>query len=295
MSVKIKETFQCLIIGRETQTGASLVRYLTERGIGFRALDIRSPHDVSDCCKAIESAPEQYVINCLFEDGNLAILSWQDSWASVAADLVGAVAKTQKRYIQLSNASVFSGKLTRAYVETDATDSVSPTGIAYAQAEQSALLNCESAIVLRTGWVFSGEQGNFLTRLVDAAIRSESLVFSGKLMGCPTDANMIARVILAIIEQLDCDVTEPPLRGVFHYADSDVCSMHTFAKAVITAVKSLAEVRVESISEGDSMATTDTIADIENYELGCKRILSTFGIKQRPWRRGIQDVLKTKF
>ena len=199
-----------------------------------------------------------------------------------------------KPLLQLSSSLVFSGKSLRAYTETDATDATSPLGLTYIDIEQQIQGIWPKVIIVRASWLFSEQVGNFLTSLVGAAIRLESLNVSGNLKGCPTYSLTLAKVFVAIAEQVDCGA-EPALWGIYHYADSDACTMHTFAKTVITVVKSMAEVRVENLVEGSSATMIDAVTTTENYELSCKKALSSFGIKQRPWRRSIHDVLKEKF
>jgi dTDP-4-dehydrorhamnose reductase len=200
-----------------------------------------------------------------------------------------------KTLFHLSSSLVFSGKSTRAYTETDECDSTTALGRAFQLLEKKVMEVNPKSVILRASWLFSEQVDNFLTRLVGAAISSESLQITGNLRGCPTDAHAVAKVFVGMAEQIDCGTSSPELWGVYHYADSDACSMHTFAKTVITVVKSMAEVRVETIEEGDTPGMIDAVIEPENYELSCKKILSTFGIKQRPWRRSVHEVLKEKF
>jgi dTDP-4-dehydrorhamnose reductase len=240
----------------------------------------------------IATAEHRYVFNLLFEEPTDRDLAATDHWPQLAETIAAGCAEHKRVLFQLSSARVFSGKLSRGYLESDVPNPVTPLGHKYWAIEQRTVELCSQSVLVRPGWLFSEYGQNFLTQLVDVAIAQQSLKITGKLRGNPTDAHALAKVLLAMAEQIDCNTPEPFLWGTYHYGDSDACNLFTFAKTVITVVKSMTDVRVETVEEGETQTMVDTIAEQENYELACKKILSTFGIKQRPWRRGIHDVLK---
>ncbi|MEJ2044204.1 MAG: sugar nucleotide-binding protein [Reinekea sp.] len=284
-----------VLLGSDTQTGMALVQQFEERQILYHAAsvaDLKSAEQVSDFLAS--HVTDRFVVNCLFEenssDDSLSSVLWAD-WNQRIIHLCN---KQQQTLISLSSMRVFSGKSDHAYAENEAPDSETSIGVVYQQLENQILESGVMAVILRVGWLFSEQLGNILTHLIRAAVRRESLRVSGNLRGCPTDANSVAKVIIAVAEQLDCNTGLPELPGIYHYADSDACTMHTFAKTVVTIVKSMTDVKVESIEEGDSPEMVDAVTEPENFEVSCKKILFTFGIKQRPWRRSVHEVLKKK-
>lgn len=294
--MSIKESFECVVIGSDTQVGLAVLRYLAEREIKSTGIVIHQIEQLPAALELIKKNSAGYVIHCLGEDRRSVAMPFPLSdFLNVTQQITQVCVETHKQLIHLSSSTVFSGQLSHGYTETDEADATSEIGQILLSAENAVQTMDSTAIVLRTGWLFSDSTDNFLTQLVNAALSTESLVFSGKLMGSPTDAHSVARVIIAMIEQLDCGTQSPSLAGVFHYADSDGCSMHTFAKSVVTTLKSLSDVTVESITQGSGVTVEDESVNAERYDLTCKHILSTFGIKQRPWRLGIRDVLKRRF
>lgn len=285
-----------LVLGCDGQVGASFIQLLQSRDVPYKALtteDALKSSELENFMRASGDVP--YVINAVFEEPQEHDSPNHSVWLETGRAIAKLCQTNRQVLFQLSSGLVFSGKSTRAYQENDETDAQSELGKTFIELEKLAASHCEQTLILRAGWVFSEQVGNYLTRLVGAAVSQESLSFSGRLKGCPTDAHAVARVLLAMAEQVDCRVSEPQLWGTYHYADSDACSMFTFAKTVITVVKSMTEVRVETIEENDLPNMVDAVVEPENYELNCKKILSTFGIKQRPWRRSIHEVLKEKF
>jgi dTDP-4-dehydrorhamnose reductase len=284
------------VLGSDGQVGLSLCQLMDSRKIPYVALTTEECSVSKNIISAIQSNIEfPFVMNTLFEEPPEGANPDLQHWLSTCEQIAHSCHELDKTLFHLSSSLVFSGKSTRAYTETDECDSTSPLGRAFQLLEEKVLEINPNSVILRASWLFSEQVDNFLTRLVGAAISSESLQVSGNLRGCPTDAHAVAKVFVGMAEQIDCGTSSPSLSGIYHYADSDACSMHTFAKTVITVVKSMAEVRVETIEEGDTPGMIDAVIELENYELSCKKILSTFGIKQRPWRRSVHEVLKEKF
>lgn len=294
--IKNSPTLAFLVIGSEGQVGSSLMQLLQSRSIPFLSLTTEEALDEAILSQFMEDNKGlKFVVNTMFEEPSEGLEVDYQQWIEAALYISAKALRSDQALLQLSSGLVYSGSSSRPYIETDEPDSQTDFGRSMISIEQLVQQANPKTVVLRSSWLFSDQRDNFLTRLVGAAISQETLSFSGSLRGCPTDSTAVAKALLAIAEQLDCGLENDSLWGIYHYVDSDACSMHTFAKTVITVVKSMAEVRVENIVEGDTPDMIDAVTGIENHELSCKKILSCFGIKQRPWRRSVHDVLKSKF
>jgi dTDP-4-dehydrorhamnose reductase len=237
-----------------------------------------------------EAISESFIVNTLPEELPSGI-PLDATVLLKATEKLAAFCQSHNRVLlQMSSASVFDGQKQSTYKESDATHPCTEDGLVILECEHKAVQRCVSTVIIRSSWLFSAEGDNYLSRLSEAAINKREMRFSGAMRSCPTDALSVAKAIVAIAEQVDCR-SEPELWGIYHYVDSDGCSMYTFAKTTITVIKSMAEVKIETIEE----LAAEAGAVSECYELNCKKILSTFGIKQHPWRRGVHDVLKVTF
>jgi dTDP-4-dehydrorhamnose reductase len=275
------------VLGSNTQIGHALCDYLLEREIPFTALDLDDQGDIALCSEQIEEA---YIVNTLPEEHPSGLLMNEDQLLNVTEKLAAFCQSNDRVLMQISSASVFDGQKKTSYKETDATHPITDSGQLLLKCEHKAQQRCASTIILRTSWLFSDEGDNYLTRLCSAAINEQQMRFSGSMKACPTHTLSIAKAFVAMAEQIDCR-TEPALWGVYHYVDSDACSMFTFAKTAITVIKSMADVKIETIEE----LTAEEGGISESYELSCRKILSAFGIKRNPWRRGLHDTLKQKY
>lgn len=289
------DSLSFFVLGSDSQVGMALCQYLYERQIVHFSLTVNEMQSEALLKERISSTSCKFVVNAAFEEPCIDLEVDTQWWLASANAIANTCIEQNKILLHLSSAKVFSGKNYHAYVETDLPDASSKLGQEYIAIEQLISKQCTKYIILRTSWLFGEQPDNYLNCIVSAAIERDSLKVSGKLYGCPTDVRAVAKVMVGMAEQLDCDTDSPSLWGIYNYVDSDACSMYTFAKTVITAAKSMTDVRVESIEESNTTTPMPFGMERENHELSCKKILSTFGIKQRPWRRGIHEVLNVRF
>ena len=290
-----------LVTGADSQVGQALKRLLSSREVAFVAV-ARSQLDITDAAAiaaCLDQAAPDYLINTdgLY-DANLA---QQDATASFAfnrdgpALLAQACAQRGIGMVQLSSERVFDGTKASAYVETDAPNPLSVLGDSQWAGEQAVRAACEQHLIVRTSWVFGPDGDNPLTRLLDQLMDRSVLSLYNDQQGCPTPAADLARVIFAMLEQVDCHV-EPPLWGTYHYVGSDRTDWRTFVETVVKTAKSYIDVSVEQLAEMDlADAPEAPVQRPVNAELSARKVLATFGIKQQPWRRGIQDALKVRY
>ncbi|WP_108125947.1 SDR family oxidoreductase [Saccharospirillum mangrovi] len=290
-----------LVTGAGSQVGLALTRLLTSREVTFVALD-RRQLDITDAA-AIDAAlaehQPQYLINTdgLFD----ATLAQQDETASFALNrdgpalLAQACAARGIGMVQLSSERIFDGTKAAAYLENDTPHPLSVLGESQWAGEQAVRAACPQHLIVRTSWVFGPDGDNPLTRTLAQLTDRAVLNLCNDQQGCPTPAADLARVIFAMLEQVDCQV-DPPLWGTYHYVGSDRTDWRTFVETVVKAAKSYVDVSVEQLAETDAVVEPeDNIPRPVNAELAARKVLATFGIKQQPWRRGIQDALKMRF
>ncbi|MBU2864757.1 NAD(P)-dependent oxidoreductase [Reinekea forsetii] len=285
--IKHSPSLQFCILGPESQVGQALVTYFTEREVPFSVIN---SDDLAGTLDSSDRFNETYFVNALPVECPSGRPLNESLLLSVTEKLAAFCQANDRVLFQLSSASVFDGQKKSAYKESDATHPVTEIGQLLLSCEHKAVQRCASTVILRTSWLFDSEGDNYLTRLCNAAVSETELRVSGVMKACPTGASSVAKAIVAMAEQIDCG-SEPDLWGVYHYVDSDVCSMYTFSKAAINGIKALTDVKVETVIE----VSAEEGGVEESYELSCLKILSTFGIKQHPWRRGLSECIKKKF
>lgn len=288
-----------LVTDAEGQLGRALGRLLSGRNIDAvlvpdAALDL---NDTDAVTALLRQHRPDYVINAYvhndLDPGVCVDSCWPHQIDTGVAVLAEACQQAGVALLQLSSEQVFDGSKTTAYGEQDVAQPITSAGRAFLQAEQAVREHCERHLILRSSWVFGADSPNFLTNIIRQSRQQRVICILDTQRGCPTAAADLARVALAMLEQVDCDV-DPPLWGTYHYAGSDVTHWHIFAEAIVKATKSCIDVEVESV-EAVYPPGQDEHLRPQNLELSTRKLLTTFGIKQLPWRRGVQDALKLCF
>tara|TARA_R110001599_G_scaffold65608_2_gene184917 strand:- start:3467 stop:4339 length:873 start_codon:yes stop_codon:yes gene_type:complete len=190
----------------------------------------------------------------------------------------------------LSSARVFDGLKSTAYTEKDALAPGDALGQLHVDLEKRLKDNCERHIMLRLGWVLDGSPDGQLVRLLEQLRSGEPLLLAEEWRGNPTPVGDAARVMLAILKQLDCAA---PLYGTYHYGSSEASSWISFVKSLaqeLMASKQLEQVpTIRSVPFDQQL---DSVWEPQNAVLASRRLLMAFGIKPRAWRSQLPDLLR---
>lgn len=185
---------------------------------------------------------------------------------------------------QLSSCYVFDGRKQSGYLASNPGQPVNELGSWQWECEQALRTLLPRHIILRTGWSLS----RFIRKVQASSATTEALSLPGRCVGQPVSVRDLARVIAAVIQQLDCGAE---VWGTFQYAGAEEISLYELG----LAIASLPEIP-EDLHVVDSMPAWGAL-EPPNTTLICTKIRNTFGIKQFPWRTGLLgelDMLKNE-
>lgn len=205
-------------------------------------------------------------------------------YSRIPQALALAAAATDCFLLQVSDCQVFSGQQGSAYRESDEPDTQLAYGAMRWAGERAVIDTCPRHLVLRTGELFSSLGQNVLTRLITAWQQGESAPVSVRYQFCPTAVRDVARVIAALLKQLDCGIAP---WGVYHYCGTDAVSYRDFARLV----KQILEGQPGSPLAMAMHEMADGLPPL-SWALDCGKIRDTFGIKQHAWRAGLTSAVK---
>ena len=191
--------------------------------------------------------------------------------------------------IMISSARVFSGNKDVPYSEVDVPDSSDPYALALIEAEKIVLSHPEN-IVLRTGWLFSGKGDDFVCRTLGLIQDGVNLAYKDDLIGSPTPVSDLVRVILSVVKQGHYGAKN---KGVYHYCCAEEISWVGLVEAIVATSSQFdpkAQVEVEAIS--DAFPEVQDMVVMKRQSLSCRKIFNHFGIKQRPWRSKLRNLVK---
>ncbi|GLX77578.1 NAD(P)-dependent oxidoreductase [Thalassotalea insulae] len=134
--------------------------------------------------------------------------------------------KVNARFLHVSTDFVFDGSNNIAYTPEDKANPKSIYGKSKFAGELS-VKKCHptNSSVIRTSWLYSVSGNNFLKTMLRLMQEKESLSVVSDQIGCPTNANGLARFIWKLTQVKQ-------LKSIYHWSDKGVASWYDFAVAI---------------------------------------------------------------
>lgn len=195
----------------------------------------------------------------------------------------------QVQLLQPSSYRVFDGSRAMAYSEKDEVTPIGVRGRALWSFEQYVRAACPRHVLLRFGWMLDDSKDGLLGRFLTRAKNHEPLFLADDRRGNPTPVDDAARVILAVLKQLDC---EAPLWGTYHYGGHEAVTTQVLGQAVLAEARTYRQGLLEEILPQAHAIREDAAEEPQHGVLACKKILNTFGIKTRAWRSELPRLLE---
>lgn len=218
-----------LVTGAGGQLGQELRLLLGDRAVyvGHGELDIADEAAVRAFCAA---RTFDFIINCA---AYTAVDRAEDD--AEGAERVNALgpallARYGRRIVQISTDYVFDGDISRPYREDDEPRPRSVYGRTKLAGEKAVLAEAETAVVVRTSWLYSSFGNNFMKTMRRLGAERESLGVVFDQVGTPTCAADLAAAIVTMLPQLTSGMKE-----VYHYSNEGVASWYDFACAIMKA------------------------------------------------------------
>lgn len=284
-----------LLLGKTGQVGEEMRRLPLLGDVEIVApdrgeLDLRNAEALA---QAVAAQPWGAVINAAAYTDVERAESEEPLAVAVNADAPARLAaETAQRGIPLIHIStdyVFDGRKGAPYVEEDAVDPQN----AYGRSKLAGELKVRAAnprhVILRTSWLYSPYGKNFVKTILRLAAVRDRLTVVADQRGCPTAAADIAKACLAIGLRCASEREQSPY-GTYHLAGGGEATWFEFARAIVE----LAGNRLAKSPEIVPIATADyptAAVRAADTRLNCTAIMSTFGIKPRPWRVALAETV----
>ena len=282
-----------LLLGGGNVLGQALVRQGSEEDIGFLAP--RPPEggwDRASLTQLLDETRPDAVINLAYYFDWFQAEGFDARRFAVQERAVERLAELCQHLniilLQPSSYRVFDGARATAYSEKDEPAPLGPRGQALLRIEQLVRSACPRHVLLRFGWLLDDSADGLLGRFLQRAEQDQELLMADDRRGNPTPVDDAARVILAVLKQLDC---QSPLWGVYHYGGHEAATPLALGQALLGEARSLRPLKVQEIGAQAHAARADAAEEPQHAVLACKKILHTFGIKPRAWRAGLPTLL----
>lgn len=257
---------------RQTHLQVSPLLVSDPSNADLKALENWIPEDTDLIVNALWMADPE-VAESDPESAHLAAFSLPVAMAEFARDRGMAL-------IQLSSCYVFDGRKQSGYITSNPGQPVNELGNWQWECEQALRTLLPRHIILRTGWSLA----RFIRKVQASTGANVTLSLPGRCRGQPVAVRDLARVIAAMMLQIDCGAE---VWGTYQYAGAEEINLYELGLAIAG---------LPGIPEG--IRVVDAVPDWGNLEplnttLVCTKIRNTFGIKQFPWRSGLVDELAT--
>lgn len=264
--------------------GKILLERLKETSLQVSPLLVSSP--VSADFSALENwIPEDtdLIVNALWQADPEAAEQDPEGTHKIVFSLPLAIAELARdrgmALFQLSSCYVFDGRKQSGYLASNPGQPVNELGSWQWECEQALRTLLPRHIILRTGWSLS----RFIRKVQANSDTTEALSLPGRCLGQPVSVRDLARVITAVIQQLDCGAE---VWGTYQYAGAEEISLYELGLAIASLPEMPGDLHVM-----DSMPAWGML-EPPNTALICTKIRNTFGIKQFPWRTGLLGELE---
>ena len=281
-----------LVIGRHGQ----LAQSLAERGgsdvslLGRPELDLAVSGSASAALRA--ARPDLIVNAAAFTAVDLAEAD-ETQAARINADAAGEIAIAARDLgvplIHISTDYVFDGTATVPLPETAQTAPINAYGRSKLAGEIAVRAEAEDHIILRTSWLVSPFESNFVRTMVDLGQRRETLSVVADQHGNPTSALDLADAILAIAAQLQAG-DRTGFGQIYHVAGTGIANWFDVAVAVQDELARLG--RKSATVTPIATADWPTPAQRPAYSaLDCSKFARDFGVAMPDWRASLPPIV----
>ncbi len=138
------------------------------------------------------------------------------------------LARSGARVIHVSTDYVFDGSGHRPYKAADKPCPVSVYGRTKLAGEEAVMAHANTAIIIRTAWLYSAHGANFVKTMLRLGKERDSLGVVADQIGSPTFAGDLADAIVAMLPQL-----KEGQKGIYHFTNEGVASWYDFAVEIM--------------------------------------------------------------
>ena len=275
-----------IVTGCNGQLGRAVNLFFKDnKDISFVNTDV-GELDITNIDKVMELAREVQpyaIINCAAHTGVDACETEYDKAFKINAigprNLSIAARETGAKLMHISTDYVFDGKVTRPYVETDATNPQGAYGSTKLAGENFVKDFADRYFILRTAWLY-GDGKNFAKTMLRLSETNEKVRVVGDQFGSPTSASELTKAINALL------FTEN--YGMFHATCEGSCSWAEFAREVFRLAGKTTKVEAITTEEFGAPAPRPAYSILEN-----RMFKLTTDFMFADWHDAIAEYMKT--
>ena len=201
--------------------------------------------------------------------------------AEGVANLAEACEESNCVLIHVSTDYVFDGETNISYSEDSFTNPQGVYGASKLKGEELATDINPKTIVIRTSWLYSEFNKNFVKTMLNLFSQKDELGIVADQFGQPTNANDLAEAIMKIIE------TEPKTYGIFHFSNYPETTWFEFAQKIAEFSGSNIKLNAITTEEFPTPAKRP-----KRSTMSLDKIEETYKIELKHWENTLQDCIE---
>jgi dTDP-4-dehydrorhamnose reductase len=201
--------------------------------------------------------------------------------ADGAKNLAEASADLGTVLIHISTDYVFDGESNISYSEDNFTNPQGVYGSSKLKGEELAMEANPKTIVVRTSWLYSEFNKNFVKTMLHLFSTKDELGIVADQFGQPTNANDLAEVVMKIIE------TKPKSFGIFHFSNLGEISWFDFATKIAEFSDSKIKLNKLTTEEFPTPAKRP-----KRSTMSLDKIETIYGIEPRYWENSLEECIE---
>lgn len=201
--------------------------------------------------------------------------------ADGVAHLAQACADYKSILIHVSTDYVFDGTTNLPYSEDDFTNPIGVYGASKREGEELALKINPKTIILRTSWLYSEFNKNFVKTMLNLFSQKEELGIVADQFGQPTNANDLAEAMMRIIE------APQKTYGIFHFSNYPETTWFEFAKKIAEFSKSSVKLNPLTTEEYPTPAKRPV-----RSTMSLDKIEEVYKIEPKHWENSLEECVE---
>jgi dTDP-4-dehydrorhamnose reductase len=284
------------IIGSNGQLGWELVRKAEARGLKILSLDYPEI-DITDPA-AIDARFDSTKIDLIVNAAAYTAVDRAESEPEAAfavncdgpANLAERCRDRNISLIHVSTDYVFDGTKPGAYVEEDPVAPLGIYGASKAAGEEKVRERLSEHIIVRTAWLCGLHGRNFVKTMLRMGREEDALRVVSDQFGCPTFAADLAEAIFEVAKQVEMSKSMP--WGTYHYCGRGETTWHAFAEAIFEVAGQHEKFAIKEVLPISTAEYPTPVKRPANSVLDCSKIERHFGIRPRPWRESLAEMIE---
>ncbi|WP_417428733.1 dTDP-4-dehydrorhamnose reductase [Halpernia sp.] len=200
--------------------------------------------------------------------------------AVAVSHLAKACAEINSILIQISTDYVFDGETNLCYDEEDFTNPQGIYGLSKRDGEILALEENPKTVVIRTSWLYSEFNKNFMKTMLNLFPQKEEMNIVNDQFGQPTNANDLAEAVMKII------TSEKLIPGIFHFSNYPETTWFHFAQKIADLSKSNIKLNPITTAEFPTSAKRPV-----RSTMCLDKIEKTYNVELQNWENSLENCI----